>query len=442
VKPVARCIFSLIACTSLSIAQQQPAVAQNSPHSQALNQAASLLRKAEFPAAIEAYREILKITPHDERATLGLAAAYRGIFNYEETRRLLRDAVKHHTGSGLALVELGKLDIHLQHYDEAVDHLSQAVRRQPRLSAAHEQLGVAYQAKGEDEEALRQFDEAIRLNPNSASAHYFRASWHADREDYKQAYKDALEAHQLESNPQSDALLGKAATHVGKCDESIALLKPLAEQESSDPANLYLLSAAYKCAGQTDLAQATLSDFESRSKKAQETRTQSMEADHLAAQAGELARKNQLAPAIELTRQALARDPDNAPTHAVLAKIEFSRGNVTQANEEISRALKKDPYNPDYLFVSGKVLEKQSDVSRALEAFQRTVLVNPRESDAYYEMAMIYLQQGKRDQAIQALKKAVQLSPDDEDYKKALTETEGHAHRQQSSGCNPCESEH
>ncbi len=389
-----------------------------------MQQAALLLRNGEFPAAIEAYQKVLKVSPHDEQATLGLAAAYRGVFNYAETRRLLRDAAQRHPNSAVALVELGKLDIHLQHYDEAVQHLTQAVRRQPGLSAAHEQLGVAYQAKGDDEKALQQFNQAIRLNPDSASAHYFRGSLYADRDDYDRAYQDAQPARKLEPNAQTAVLLAKAATHLGKCDEAIALLKPLADSESSEPANLYLLSAAYKCAGQPDLAQATLADFESRSKKTQEARTQSMEADHLAGRAGELARTNQLAAAMDLIHQALQKDPENAPTHALLAKIDFSRGDVSQASEEITRALQKDPYNPDYLYVSGTVLEKQQDANGALQAFQRTVLVNPRESDAYYEMAKIYLQQGQRNQAIQALKKAVQLSPDDADYKKALAEAD------------------
>ena len=387
-----------------------------------MQQAASLLRSGQYPAAIEAYQQILKINPHDEKATLGLAAAYRGLYNYDETRLLLSETARRYPKSALALVELGKLDIHLQQYDDAVGHLSRAVRRQPQLSAAHEQLGVAYQARGDDEKALQEFDQAIGLNPKSASARYFRGSLYADRSDYDRAYKDALQAHNLEPNPQSDALLAKTATHLGRCDEAVALLKPLAETESSDPANLYLLSGAYKCAGQPDLAQATLADFESRSKRAQEARSQSMEADHLASQAGEQARNNQLAAALDTLRQALAKDPENAPTHALLAKIEFSRGNLATASEEITRALRKDPYNPDYLYVSGKVLEQQNDFNSALQVFQRALLVNPRESDAYYEIAKIYLQQGQRRQALQALRKAVQLSPDDQDYKKALAE--------------------
>jgi len=104
-----------------------------------------------------------------------------------------------------------------------------------------------------------------------------------------------------------------------------------------------------------------------------------MQADHLASQAGALARKNQLAGAMDLINQALQKDRENAPTYALLAKIEFSQGDLSKASEEITLALQKDPYNPDYLYVLGKVLEKQTDTNGALQAFQRTVLVNPKD---------------------------------------------------------------
>ena len=412
----------LIAYAAMGSAQNASPIKDVNSLGEARQHAASLVRSGQFPAAIAAYQHILASMPHDEKAIIGLASAYRGIFNYDESRRLLGDAEKRYPRSALAPVELGKLDIHLQHYDEAVRELTRAVRREPNLSSAHEQLGVAYQAKGDDEQALIEFKKAVQLNPKSASAHYFRGSLYADRDDFERSYQDASEAHKLESNPQSDALLAKVAIHIGKCDEAIALLKPITESASSDPANLYLLSSAYKCAGQSELANSASAEFEARSRQAQETRTRTMEADHLAGEAGELARKNQLATALELTTRALEKDPENAATHALLAKIDFSRGDIATARQEIARALEKDPYNPDYLYVSGKVLEAQKDNEAALQAFQRTVLVNPNESDAYYEMAKIYQQQGKNRRAVEALRKAVQLSPDDPEYKKALAQ--------------------
>jgi tetratricopeptide (TPR) repeat protein len=389
-----------------------------------LRSAGALVRNRQFPAAVAAYQKILRAEPHNEKAELGLAAAYYGVYNYDQMRRLLRETAAIHPKSAAALVELGKLDIHLLHYDDAILELTPAVRREPGSAAAHEQLGVAYQAKGDNEKALVEFNEAVRLAPDSASPHYFRGSLYADRNDPDRAYQDANAAYRAQANTQTRELLAKAALSAGKCDESIDLLQPLAQSEDAVPEDIYLLSRAYKCAGQTQRAKEMQDEYEKRSQTLQDAKTRKMHADHLAVNAGELARKNQLAAALAVLGQALEEDPENGPSLAQLAKIDFSRGDVAKAQEEIAKALRGDPYNPDYLYVRGKVLES-SDPAAALEAFQQTVLVDPKESDAYFEIGEVYLRMGERNRAAEALRRAVQLSPDDPDYKKALAEVSG-----------------
>ena len=409
---------------ALTIASALCLAQQDSQGANELRDAAGLLRKRQFPAAMEKYEKILQADPHNETAALGLAAAYFGVYNYDQTRRVLREAAAAHPQSPAALVELGKLDIHLLHYDDAIVELQRAVKRNPASAAAHEKLGVAYQAKGDEDAALAQFNQAIRLAPNVASSHYFRGSLYADRNDDARAYQDAKAAYRLEANTQTRELLGKTAIRASKCDEAIAVLRPLAESEETAPDDLYLLSRAYKCAGQAQRAQEMQDEYQRRSQAAQDAKTHKMHADHLATDAGELARRNQLTSALAVLGQALAEDPGNGPSLALLAKLDFSRGEIAKAQEEITKALRGDPYNPDYLYVRGKVLEG-TDPQAALEAFHEVVLVNPKESDAYYEMGEVYLKLGERSRAEEALRKAVQLSPDDPDYRKALAELGG-----------------
>lgn len=398
-----------------------PCFSQQAGRAKELQEAVTLLRNRQYPAAIEKYDQILEADPHNERATLGLAAAYFGIYNYDETRRLLNLAAADHPKSGAPLLELGKLEIHLLHYDDAIAELKRSLTKQPNSAAAHEQMGVAYQAKGDDDNALTQFNEAIRLAAAAGSAYYFRGNLYADRNDDAHAYQDAAVAYRLEPNPQSRGFLAKTAVRLNKCDESIALLQPLEESKEISTEDLYLLSRAYKCAGQTQRAQELRDDYEKRTQAEQDAKTHKMKADHLAANAGEFAQKNELNPALDLLKQALAEDAENGPSLALLAKIDYSRGDIPKAQEEIHQALSGDPYNPDYLYVLGKVLEP-TEKAAALRAFQQVVLVNPHESDAYYEMGELYLQMGQRGRAAAALRKAIQLSPGDPDYKKALGE--------------------
>ena len=415
-------VLVLSLASTLCTSQRYLATAQNPGN------AVALLRSGQFPAAVEAYQKILKAEPHNESAALGLAAAYYGLYNYHQTRRVLRQAAAAHPNSAAPLVELAKLDIHLLHYDDAIAELKRTIRRNPSSAAAHEQLGVAYQSKGDEDAALLHFNRALQLAPNSASVHYFRGSLYANRNDDTRAYQNAKAAFRLEPNMQTRELLGKTAIRVNKCDEAVEVLASFARSQDTPPEDLYVLSRAYKCAGQSSRAQEMQEQYEKRSQQVQDAKTHKMNADHLAEKAAEAARQNQLTPALDQLQQALAEDPDNGPSLALLAKIDFSRGNPAKAQEEIDRALQGDPYNPDYLYVRGKVLES-TDPRAALKMFRETVLVNPRESDAYYEMGELYIKLGEPKRAIEALRKAVQLSPDDPDYRKALSELQAGATR-------------
>jgi len=378
------------------------------------------------PKAIAAFRSYLKLDPGNEKATLGLARAYRAVYNYDEARRLLKADSARHPKSAPALVELGTLDIHLQHYDDAIAELQTAVRREPALAEARLNLGAAYAAKGDFAKAMEQFNQAIELDPRSAAAYYFRGLAYSDRDDDAHAYEDAKKASLLDpASEQSHILLAKVAIRLGKCPEAVDILNPLAASTDAKPENIYLLSRAYRCSNQPDLAARAQQQFEMRSTQEQKAKADKMEADHLATQAGEVIRQNQLAPAIDLLNQALAKDPQNGPAKALLAKIDFSRGDLGKAHEEISIALLGNPYNPDYLYVLGKILVRQNDLPGALQAFQRTVTVDPQESDAYYEISQIYLQMRDRKQAIEAIKEAIKLSPDDNDYRQALKQLLG-----------------
>jgi tetratricopeptide (TPR) repeat protein len=199
------------------------------------------------------------------------------------------------------------------------------------------------------------------------------------------------------------------------------VLEPLLATKSSDSETLFLLSRAYRCAGQEAQAQKTLAAFEAASQNDRSTKQQQLEAKHLVDQAEERAMKNDFPAALDLLQQSIAKDPTFSPAYSLLAKLNYSAGNIEKANEAISQALALTPYMPDFLYVQGKIFEREGKFDEALEIFRRTTLVNPKESDAYFEMGVIYQQRNDRARALAAYKKAAELSPDDPDYHRAVT---------------------
>jgi tetratricopeptide (TPR) repeat protein len=388
-----------------------------------------------FPDAIASYQEALRLAPHNVKAEVGLAQAYRGVHNFDEAKRILEQARREHPKNAAPLVVFGDLDIELQTYDAAITHLNAALALDPADVDARNRLAVAYKAKGDATNALAQIAKLLARDPKNALAHYTRAEIYSDHDQDSLALIDAQKVVELQpENPRGRVLLAKIlvrapAAAAGdeakkRCAKAVDALEPLSQSgsqsQSPDSETLFLLSRAYRCAGQDNKAQETLAAFEKSSQNDRSTNENKTQAKHLVQQADELAMKNDFAGSLALLNQAIAMDPTYAATYSQLAKLYYSAGDIEKASDAIAQALAREPYHPEYLYVQGKILEKQSRFDDALAAFQKTTLVNPKESDAYFEMGAIYQQRGDRPKALAAYKKAVELSPDDPDYKRAL----------------------
>lgn len=371
--------------------------------------------------ALASMRSALQIEPGNQAAEIGTAKAYQQIHNFVEAKKWCAQAAHDHPQSAAPYTALGEIDLELQGYDAAQSHLERALDLDPADGSTRVDLAVASQAKGDLAGALRELDRAIGDDARLPAAYYFRASIHKERNENEVALKDAKRATELDpANPRTRLLLGELETLAGKCSEAVGNLRPLAGSAGGSSQALYLLARAYQCAGKAQLAAATMNLFAARSGQEHAEKARKQQADSLVAQAGEAARKNQLQPALDLLRQALALDQGNGHALAQLAKIQFSEGKMDAARDAIERAIKTDPYQSEYLYVLGRVLEAQGHFAEALEAFERTTAIDPSESDAYYEMGAIYSKLRDRNRAEQALEKALELSPSDPDYQQAL----------------------
>jgi tetratricopeptide (TPR) repeat protein len=386
-----------------------------------------------FPDAIASYQEALRLAPHNVKAEIGLAQAYRGVHNFDETKRILEQARREHPKNAAPLVVFGDLDIELQTYDAAITHLNAALALDPADVDARNRLAVAYKAKGDATNALAQIAKILARDPKNALAHYTRAEIYSDHNQDSLALIEAQKVVELQpENPRGRVLLAKILVRAPtaaagdqakqRCVQAVDALEPLSQSGSQRPDSetLFLLSRAYRCAGEDDKAQETLAAFEKSSQNDRSTNENKTQAKHLVQQADELAMKNDFAGSLAMLNQAIAIDPTYAATYSQLAKLYYSAGDIEKASDAIAQALAREPYHPEYLYVQGKILERQSKFDDALAAFQKTTLVNPKESDAYFEMGAIYQQRGDRPKALAAYKKAVELSPDDPDYKRAL----------------------
>jgi tetratricopeptide (TPR) repeat protein len=426
-------LLTIIACipTVNSMAQSAAEQAQS-----LIEQGYAQAAAGQFAEAIANYRAALQMAPHNVKAEIGLAQAYRGVRNFDAAKEILERAHREHPKNAAPLAVLGDLDIQLQTYEVAIAHLSAALTLDPGSAEARNRLAVAYKAKGDASDALAQISKILAHDANDALAHYTRGQVYADQNKDSLALPDAEKVVEMQpKNPSGRLLLAKILVRAPdgakpeeikqRCVRAAAALEPLIESTSTDAQTLFLLSRAYQCAGQDEKAQKTLAEFEKASQNDRTTNENKTQAKHLVQQANELAIKNDFAGSLDVLQQAIAMDSTYAAAYSQLAKLYYSAGDIEKASEAITQALTREPYHPEYLYVRGKILEKESNLDEALAAFQQTTLVNPKESDAYFEMGVIYQQRGDGAKALAAYKKALELSPDDPDYKRALASLNG-----------------
>lgn len=129
-----------------------------------ISQATDLLNRDEIAAAIQKYREALKIDPNDPTALTGL---------------------------GTAFDESGELE-------SAIDCYNKALKADPDDIIARTGLGVAYEKKGNTNRATREYRAALSLDEETASLQiaYARDRYEKSLSKEKEGYE--LKAKELE----------------------------------------------------------------------------------------------------------------------------------------------------------------------------------------------------------------------------------------------------
>jgi tetratricopeptide (TPR) repeat protein len=392
---------------------------------------AVLIKLGRLPEAISIDREALRIAPHDMAAETGMAQAYRNIPNFEEAKHILQASSREHANAAEPLAAMADMEIQLQMYDAAITHLKAAIHLTAANVANRNLLAAAYKAKGDTPNALVELRKVLARDPENALALYLQSEIYADQTEDELALAGARKVVELQpTNPRARVLLGKILlrTVSGKspsdvtkrCGDAVAALKPIMETQSKSSETLFLLSRAYRCAGQSEEADRAVAAFEAASQSDRNAKEGEVQSRHLVQEANNAALRNNRAQALDLAQQALAKNPNDGSAYSLLAKIYFSSGNIDDASVAITKALEQDPYHPEFLYVQGKILQKQGRLDEALTAFVRTTLVNPQESDAYFEIGTIYQQRNDPQHAAAAYKKALELSPGDLDYRHAL----------------------
>ncbi len=130
--------------------------------------------------AIAEYREALKINPGNVQAHLRLGfLLYNVKYKSEEGMAHLKKAIKLDPDNPFVHHDLGMALLHQKKFDQAVNHLSEALRRMPQgideqynAVNMHHSLGLALFYCRKFKESTVHLSQAVRLDPGNGKIHY------------------------------------------------------------------------------------------------------------------------------------------------------------------------------------------------------------------------------------------------------------------------------
>jgi Flp pilus assembly protein TadD len=320
--------------------------------------------------SVTLFQHTLKVTSKNTIAhnNLGTALLEQGkmqeaIFHYNKAMELKPNSPKIHSNLGNALAEQGKIR-------EAIFYHNKAMELDPNSPRIRGNLGVALARQGRLDEAIIQFEKALGLKPDYAEAH---------------------------NN------LGNTLVRQGRVQEAISHYSEAVRIEPD-------YAGAHYNLGNTLTLQGNFDDAIFHYSRALEIRDDYPEAhDKLGAA---LAEQGRIPEAIVHYQAALRTAPDSAQTHNNLGVAYFSMGQLNKAISHYLTAIELDPTFGKAHNNLGNALARQGKLDEAIVHYYRALEVRANYPEAHNNLGAALAQQGKMDEAIAQFEKALRLKPD------------------------------
>ena len=122
----------------------------------------------QYPKAIEAYQQAIRINPEDADVWYNLGHVYCLIKQYPKAIEAYQQAVRINPGFSDFRDSLRETYITLKQYPEAIEVCQQSIRIDPEDASAWHNLGEAYELNGQTGKVMEVYKRLKTLDPNMA----------------------------------------------------------------------------------------------------------------------------------------------------------------------------------------------------------------------------------------------------------------------------------
>ena len=283
----------------------------------------------------------------------------------------------------------------------AIGKYGAILKLDPRLAAAHNNLGLLYFQKGDYLSAVKSFEEGLRLDAKMATTLVPLGTAYFQLGRFTQA--QAILERAVRANPgdeQAQLYLARSMFSLGRQEAGSAVLQKLLQKSPSNVEALYALGQMYM-----KLAQKTLTRLED---KAPDSYLTNLISGQL------LESMENYDGALAQYKKALAKEPYFKGAHYNLGNIFWLEGKWMEAISELKQELTRDPYNClAYWKIANSLVNTREDSATALENVKRAVEICPDLAQAHADHGRLLADKGDLQQSIASFQRAIQLSMDE-----------------------------
>ena len=288
--------------------------------------------------------------------------------DYTEAQTLYRSILARNPSSWLAHSNLGAL-LRPTAPDEALTHLTEAVRLKPDSDVGHYNLANVLQQTGRFDEAIGEYRETIRLSPGMALAHYNLGStlFQMGRiAEAQTAYNDAIRNDPKLALAHSG--LGRVFQMTGRFDDARRASETAIRLEPGLAVLHYDYAGVLQAQGRLDAAVAEY-------KAALRIRPDSVEAQNDLG--GVLQQLGRLDEAGQHYEAALALSPDLGLAHSGLCSTLHGLGRLDEARRECEIAVRLPPDLAVAHYDLANILQQQGRLEEAVAQYVEALRLEP-----------------------------------------------------------------
>ncbi|HUN62585.1 MAG TPA: tetratricopeptide repeat protein [Candidatus Sulfotelmatobacter sp.] len=136
------------------------------------NVAIGLLDQQQYADAIDAFQQVVKLSPAYDDGYVNVGLTYLEWEKYSEARAPLEKALELHPQYARALYYLALVERREGHPEAEVADLQKVVEQYPQSRDARRELGIAYYQQHRTDDAIAQFQALQAIDPDDLAAHY------------------------------------------------------------------------------------------------------------------------------------------------------------------------------------------------------------------------------------------------------------------------------